>query len=791
MIDESEILPSVTIERYKPPVSIGPGTWEDVTPTGLESLEISREINEVGSGELTFTNTLGYVNHGFFRDRYMYRIKVNDALVFMGTINATKIELPKSGIFVCTSTKPIPAYEYSCSLEGIERYLTRRLISGEWSEETVDEMIQSVVNEANFLSMFKSSPQFIYDPVKLSSTTLASHKFNDGTNPYGEDLPDDFSAVNQDVWSLLKKCTGFLEGLSTSNFEYGLRIDAFSNPFYIYVLPDTLSQRETLVDIFEPTDFESLVVTQSFSETLNWPIVIGDAVESEYYESGVPVVENKVINSNDFYFLPDAAWAAQPPPTVRRHLIIQIDRGLGNFIDPSTWVLHAGTIYKTSSVSTNWILQSDWGYTSAQLIRSKCGEDENYGARKLCDGPRRLVAPWKHSVSETHYVVLDFGEAIFWGGIRAYRVTGGPTFTANVYVSENPTSWGAAIPWTIGSDGWNDLTFSSVIQGRFCKIEFTSSTGLMDGITEVMAKDASYFANLTQKSLVANMVAGAYCQPGDGFLYVWCTDGANPNTKVITYGTLLEYGHLFAQGSCVVGGDIETVHDNLYFHAPIGQTTLIVTKERFVDFRVAAPPPYAFHLEKMTDSRISIWRSNGIIHGGSIYKYGLLEDVVNVGDVEDQDFANSIALMTTTKLHNPTYQMKVVVRKLTDYLNKCVTFPEPFDDSLTLGWENYSGAKWRSANYKEPSLGDIVGLFVDNIKLTEVIAEPTGPGTWSQAADYLRVWLPDEDSPSSHNIQCGRSYVVTKQTIEVTDHLETTLTGFRYDFRHYDYCEGT
>lgn len=133
---------------------------------------------------------------------------------------------------------------------------------------------------------------------------------------------------------------------------------------------------------------------------------------------------------------------------------------------------------------------SSW--TTPTAINSKCGESQTGWnpavwryATYTIDGNTGTY--WRHDSDHQHWIVFDMGQSVTVSQVRIYQAsgsddrwpTGDGSDTVDVYVSDNPTSWG-----TVDLDNWDanngdqwqtSGTFSAT--GRYIILQATGSSG--------------------------------------------------------------------------------------------------------------------------------------------------------------------------------------------------------------------------------------------------------------------------------------------------------------------------
>jgi hypothetical protein len=113
-------------------------------------------------------------------------------------------------------------------------------------------------------------------------------------------------------------------------------------------------------------------------------------------------------------------------------------------------------------------------WTTPTSIHSKCGEDlPLYPATKFIDN--NISSLWRHEVNHLHWIILDLEQTYSVSGVRilVQSDTRSKATSVDVYVSDNPSSMGAAVATGLDFTTtyvWNEHTFTAK-NGRYVKLE--------------------------------------------------------------------------------------------------------------------------------------------------------------------------------------------------------------------------------------------------------------------------------------------------------------------------------
>lgn len=203
---------------------------------------------------------------------------------------------------------------------------------------------------------------------------------------------------------------------------------------------------------------------------------------------GVPiVVETLAGTTNVFYNYSKSVWA---------HHWSQYAKGSTGvgimFTDNANMKLYAfDNIVSQKTGALNVTNSERIVWTKPAAVYSRCGADGNYPATRAIDGD--TTTSWRHSTSENHWIILDLGESINISRIRIYQHTSTSTYRwgypdgIEVYVSDNPNSWGSAV-WvgTLNSGGWQESgPFNK--KGRYVRL-YSRSTSSSQRLYEVQVE---------------------------------------------------------------------------------------------------------------------------------------------------------------------------------------------------------------------------------------------------------------------------------------------------------------
>ncbi len=126
-------------------------------------------------------------------------------------------------------------------------------------------------------------------------------------------------------------------------------------------------------------------------------------------------------------------------------------------------------------------------WTTPTAVYDRCGQDGSYPVSRAIDDD--TGSSWRHSTTENHWIELDMGKTVSISRIRIYQSSTsdyrwGRSNGIEVYVSDDPNSWGSAV-WigTLNSGGWQSSgTFSA--QGRYVRL-YSRSTSSSQRFYEV------------------------------------------------------------------------------------------------------------------------------------------------------------------------------------------------------------------------------------------------------------------------------------------------------------------
>ncbi|MEM3579865.1 MAG: discoidin domain-containing protein [Candidatus Bathyarchaeia archaeon] len=190
--------------------------------------------------------------------------------------------------------------------------------------------------------------------------------------------------------------------------------------------------------------------------------------------NGIPLAVETYVGSYAFYNFSDGKWQhhwTQYNYTSSTGAGVMFTT-LGNmklyFFDkiarPNTGILNVTT-------TGRWLTPSS--------VHSSCGYSGSNTADRSIDG--RTSTYWQHNAQCYHWIVYDLGSSMTVSRIRIFQPSGstydwGGAAGIEVYVSNNPSSWGSAV-WsgTVAGDSWvHSGAFQA--QGRYVKLVSKSNS---------------------------------------------------------------------------------------------------------------------------------------------------------------------------------------------------------------------------------------------------------------------------------------------------------------------------
>ncbi len=114
---------------------------------------------------------------------------------------------------------------------------------------------------------------------------------------------------------------------------------------------------------------------------------------------------------------------------------------------------------------------ADW--ITPDAVHSACGDSSGQPPANLIDG--NTVTYWKHLEDEYHWLIVDLGKTRMVEQIRLWKGASS-SFQwqeMDVYVSDNPASWGAAVATNITipqGSGWEEVDVTDKA-GRYVKLD--------------------------------------------------------------------------------------------------------------------------------------------------------------------------------------------------------------------------------------------------------------------------------------------------------------------------------
>lgn len=193
--------------------------------------------------------------------------------------------------------------------------------------------------------------------------------------------------------------------------------------------------------------------------------------------SGYPVVaETTGNNTNLFYNFssPSSGWAHHWSECINGStgigLMFTTDSNIGlyNPFDSMT-SRRTGALNITTTQRTNW--------TTPVTIYGSCGNSSGHDALLAIDNDTATY--WRHGNYDAHWITLDMGLTVNISRVKIYQNSSyiwGGSSGIDVYVSNNPSSWGSPV-WSgvLNAGGWQfSGAFSA--QGRYVKLVSKSTS---------------------------------------------------------------------------------------------------------------------------------------------------------------------------------------------------------------------------------------------------------------------------------------------------------------------------
>lgn len=195
--------------------------------------------------------------------------------------------------------------------------------------------------------------------------------------------------------------------------------------------------------------------------------------------SGYPTLaETTGNNTNLFYNFssPSSGWAHHWSECINGSigagLMFTNDSNIGlyNPFDLMT-DQRTGALNVTSAARTAW--------KTPVAVYNKCGESSGSDAINAIDNSTSTY--WRHNNADLHWITLDMGITVNTSRVKIYQSSTssymwGGSSGINVYVSDNPNSWGSAV-WSgvLNSSGWQSSGAFSA-QGRYVKLSSNSTS---------------------------------------------------------------------------------------------------------------------------------------------------------------------------------------------------------------------------------------------------------------------------------------------------------------------------
>lgn len=296
---------NLQIKGYVPPITMGYGTWEDITPSeGIIRVETDRSIDGGDSASIVLASEADFTD---FEQQRAIQIFLGgdsepDDLIWEGFILTSDLGVHSPWVNALT-------YEIKCV--GYEKFLMRKEITRDWDGETFDTIFADLANEANADMRFPTRKIFRYDTSVLS---------NYDADTYTKTITK--SVSHQKIYNVLKEIIPLLDGMDTLHaYEYGLRLDYHTSHLYIYLMPDMLYSTATATTDFTDESLisaNSLAVKRNFNKLINFSHAIGDGFETSHYHATRLITDDYVPASNYQYI------TATGLPTQRAYLAIEI-----------------------------------------------------------------------------------------------------------------------------------------------------------------------------------------------------------------------------------------------------------------------------------------------------------------------------------------------------------------------------------------------------------------------------------------------------------------------------------
>ena len=296
---------NLQIKGYTPPVSLGYGTWTDITPSeGIKHVTTERVMDGGDSAQIVLSNDSDFTNFESQRAIQIFLDGTTDPtnLIWEGIMLAP--ELGVHSPWVNNKT-------YSVQCVGYEKFLMRKEITKEWSSAALNTIFTDLTNEANANMRFPTVKRFKYDTTKLTNYNAAAY-----TSTISK------AAERAKIFDTLKEMVPILDGIDiTYAYEYGLYLDYMQSTAYIYVMPDMLDSTAAATTDFtdESTIYkDSLTFKRNYDKVINFSHTIGDGYETSPYNATLLSAADVTPNSENYDF------AATGAPTQRSYLAIEI-----------------------------------------------------------------------------------------------------------------------------------------------------------------------------------------------------------------------------------------------------------------------------------------------------------------------------------------------------------------------------------------------------------------------------------------------------------------------------------
>jgi hypothetical protein len=197
--------------------------------------------------------------------------------------------------------------------------------------------------------------------------------------------------------------------------------------------------------------------------------------------SGSPIIGKQFAGQNRLFYnfsSPSTGWAHHWSEYIRGNTGAGIMFTNSSNLNLYTFDKLAPASQKGALSVTSTDQRTVW--TTPTAVYSKCNETSPNVASRAID-ENEDGSYWQHSNTDNHWIIFDMGQTMNISRIRIHQ-SGTPSYRwgqsagVDVYVSDNPSSWGSAV-WSgnlSGSDWQPSRTFSA--QGRYVKLYSRSNS---------------------------------------------------------------------------------------------------------------------------------------------------------------------------------------------------------------------------------------------------------------------------------------------------------------------------